>query len=154
MPTTGLTARASGAGRSIGHFHAEEAGGRVRVSSGAPWEPIVGYSRAVRVGPHVYVAGTTATDETGALVATGDVYGQTMHILRKVEAALHVAGATMHDVVRTRMYVTDIAQWEEIGRAHGEFFRHVRPAATMVEVKALIDPAMLVEIEVEAYVAG
>ena len=134
-------------------FQSAEQGGRVRISSGAPWESIVGYSRAVRVGPHVYVAGTTATDETGAIVGAGDPYAQTMHILGKVQGALMMAGATMRDVVRTRMYVTDISRWEEIGRAHGEFFRDVRPVATMVEVKALIDPAMLVEIEVEAYVA-
>jgi enamine deaminase RidA (YjgF/YER057c/UK114 family) len=138
----------------LGRFETMEAGGRVRVSSGAPWESIVGYSRAVRVGPHVYVAGTTATDENGAIVGPDDPYAQTMHILQKVQGALMLAGAMMGDVVRTRMYVTDIARWEEIGRAHGEFFRDVRPAATMVEVKALIDPAMLVEIEVEAYVAS
>lgn len=133
-------------------FESVEQGGRLRISSGARWESIVGYSRAVRVGPHVYVAGTTATDETGAVVGPGDPYAQTMHILRKVQGAMMLAGAMMEDVVRTRMYVTDIARWEEVGRAHGEFFRVVRPAATMVEVKALIDPAMLVEIEVEAYV--
>ena len=142
------------AGVAAGLFTSVEQGGRVQISSGAPWESIVGYSRAVRVGPHVYVAGTTATDETGAVVGPGDPYAQTMHILRKVQGAMMLAGAMMEDVVRTRMYVTDISRWEEMGRAHGEFFAHVRPAATMVEVKALIDPAMLVEIEVEAYVAG
>ena len=142
------------AGASLGRFEAVEGGGRMRVSSGGPWEGVVGYSRAVRVGPHVYVAGTTATDETGAIVGIGDAYAQTAHTLRKIAAALHVAGARMQDVVRTRMYVTDISRWEEIGRAHGEHFASVRPVATMVEVKALIDPDMLVEIEVEAYVAG
>ncbi len=127
---------------------------RTRIDTGTPWEKIVGYSRAVRVGEHVYVSGTTASDEQGKVIGIGDPAAQTEYIIRKVERALVACGAALADVVRVRMYVTDIAQWEAVGRKHGEFFGEIRPVTTMVEVSKLIDPDHLVEIEVEAIVGS
>jgi enamine deaminase RidA (YjgF/YER057c/UK114 family) len=128
-------------------------GKRLNISSGAKWEDIVGYSRAVKIGNAIEVAGTTAVDENGEVVGLNDPYEQTKYSLAKIEKALVEAGASIKDVVRTRMFVTDISKWEEIGRAHGEFFREIKPAASMIEVKGLIDPELLVEIEVTAIVS-